>query len=46
MTLGLDDDRASDLHHKYYTEYGLALRGLVKHHEIGEVEPVHLLLLF
>lgn len=37
LTLGLDDERASELHHKYYTQYGLALRGLVKHHEIGKV---------
>jgi hypothetical protein len=37
LGLGLEEDRASELHHKYYTEYGLALRGLVRHHEIGEV---------
>ena len=36
MSLGLDEDKASELHHRYYTEYGLALRGLVRHHEIGE----------
>ena len=37
VSLGLEEERASELHHKYYTEYGLALRGLVRHHEIGEV---------
>lgn len=35
VSLGLEESRASELHHKYYTEYGLALRGLVRHHEIG-----------
>ncbi|KAL0949452.1 hypothetical protein HGRIS_009507 [Hohenbuehelia grisea] len=38
VTLGLDDDAASDLHHKYYTQYGLALRGLVRHHEIDPID--------
>lgn len=36
-TLGLDDEEASELHMKYYTQYGLALRGLVKHHDVGKV---------
>jgi hypothetical protein len=35
VTLGFDDDIASDLHHAYYTQYGLALRGLTRHHDIG-----------
>ncbi|KAI0702875.1 pyrimidine 5-nucleotidase [Cytidiella melzeri] len=38
VTLGLDEERASELHHKYYTEYGLALRGLVRHHEIDPLD--------
>jgi hypothetical protein len=33
--LGLDKDKASELHHTYYTQYGLALRGLTRHHDIG-----------
>ena len=37
LSLGLEEDRATELHHKYYTEYGLALRGLVRHHEFYEV---------
>ncbi|KAJ7283549.1 pyrimidine 5-nucleotidase [Mycena rebaudengoi] len=32
-TLGLDDSEASALHLKYYTQYGLALRGLILHHD-------------
>lgn len=35
LTLGMPDDEASELHHKYYKEYGLALRGLVRHHNVG-----------
>lgn len=35
VTLGLDEDEASELHHSYYTQYGLALRGLTRHHNIG-----------
>jgi hypothetical protein len=34
-SLGLDEDKARELHQKYYREYGLAIRGLVKHHDIG-----------
>jgi len=34
VTLGLDHDKASELHHRYYSQYGLALRGLVRHHDI------------
>ena len=36
LTLGLSDEEASDLHHKYYSQYGLALRGLTRHHNVGE----------
>lgn len=35
LTLGLNEDEASELHLKYYTQYGLALRGLTRHHDIG-----------
>jgi pyrimidine and pyridine-specific 5'-nucleotidase len=37
VTLGLSDDAAADLHLKYYTQYGLALRGLAQHHHIGKL---------
>jgi hypothetical protein len=37
VTLGLDDSEASRLHLQYYTQYGLALRGLTRHHEVGKV---------
>lgn len=33
--MGLEEEEASNLHLKYYTTYGLALRGLTKHHDIG-----------
>ncbi|EKM59208.1 uncharacterized protein PHACADRAFT_191528 [Phanerochaete carnosa HHB-10118-sp] len=38
LSLGLERNRATELHHKYYTEYGLALRGLVRHHEIDPLD--------
>ncbi|KAF9495396.1 pyrimidine 5-nucleotidase [Pleurotus eryngii] len=38
LTLGLDDDAASELHHRYYTQYGLALRGLTRHHQIDPID--------
>lgn len=40
--LGLGHDEASELHLKYYTQYGLALRGLTRHHDIGSghVTPI------
>ena len=34
--LGLSHEEARELHHHYYKTYGLALRGLVKHHDVGE----------
>ncbi|KAJ6598962.1 pyrimidine 5-nucleotidase [Mycena vulgaris] len=37
-TLGLDEDEASELHLKYYTQYGLALRGLILHHDVDPVD--------
>lgn len=33
--LGLDEDEAATLHRGYYTKYGLALRGLMRHHGVG-----------
>ncbi|KAI8921405.1 hypothetical protein PhCBS80983_g02388 [Powellomyces hirtus] len=32
--MGFPDEEATELHHRYYTEYGLAIRGLVKHHDV------------
>jgi hypothetical protein len=37
VSLGLGHEEASDLHLKYYTQYGLALRGLTRHHDVGIV---------
>ncbi|TBU32826.1 pyrimidine 5-nucleotidase [Dichomitus squalens] len=36
--LGLPDDEASKLHHRYYSQYGLAIRGLVRHHQIDPLD--------
>jgi len=36
--LGHSEEEASELHHRYYTQYGLALRGLVRHHEIDALD--------
>ncbi|SCW02914.1 LAFE_0F17062g1_1 [Lachancea fermentati] len=36
--LDLDDAEARRLHYKYYREYGLAIRGLVMHHDINALE--------
>ncbi|KAI0796719.1 pyrimidine 5-nucleotidase [Abortiporus biennis] len=38
VDLGWSDEEASELHHKYYTQYGLALRGLVKHHDVDPLD--------
>ncbi|KAJ6485155.1 pyrimidine 5-nucleotidase [Mycena vitilis] len=38
ITLGLDEVEASELHLKYYTQYGLALRGLILHHNVDPVD--------
>ncbi|KAJ7507919.1 pyrimidine 5-nucleotidase [Mycena galericulata] len=38
MTLGLGEDEASELHLHYYTQYGLALRGLILHHDVDPVD--------
>jgi len=39
VQLGLSHEEASELHHRYYKTYGLALRGLVMHHDVGEPIP-------
>ncbi|KAK9463395.1 HAD-like domain-containing protein [Lipomyces oligophaga] len=36
--LNLEFDEASYLHQKYYKDYGLAIEGLVRHHEIDPLE--------
>jgi len=38
VKLGLDDQEASELHLKYYTQYGLALAGLVRHHDVDPLD--------
>jgi len=38
LSLGLDRDEASNLHLKYYTTYGLALRGLIRHHSVDPLD--------
>lgn len=39
VKLGLDHEEASKLHLQYYTRYGLALRGLTRHHDVGNASP-------
>jgi pyrimidine 5'-nucleotidase len=34
--LQISDEDATKLHQEYYTSYGLALEGLVRHHKIGK----------
>lgn len=36
--LNLPEDEATRLHREYYTTYGLAIEGLVRHHEIDPLE--------
>jgi len=38
VSLGLSDEEASELHLRYYTQYGLALRGLRRHHSVDPLE--------
>ncbi|KAF5388122.1 hypothetical protein D9615_000489 [Tricholomella constricta] len=38
LKLGLTHDEASELHLRYYTQYGLALRGLTRHHDIDPLD--------
>ncbi|GAA6033797.1 hypothetical protein JCM8097_000346 [Rhodosporidiobolus ruineniae] len=35
---GLSEEEAAELHHHYYTEYGLAIRGLVRHHKVDPLD--------
>lgn len=36
--LGLPSDEAHELHQKYYKEYGLAIRGLIRHHSVDPLD--------
>ncbi|KAF8165262.1 Haloacid dehalogenase-like hydrolase-domain-containing protein [Crassisporium funariophilum] len=38
VNLGLGHEEASELHLKYYTQYGLALRGLTRHHDVDPID--------
>lgn len=38
MRLGLSNDEAEELHTRYYRDYGLAIRGLIKHHTIDALD--------
>jgi len=38
VSLGLSDEEASELHSRYYTQYGLALRGLRHHHGVDPLD--------
>jgi hypothetical protein len=35
VSLGFSDEEASELHLRYYTQYGLAVRGLRRHYGVG-----------
>lgn len=37
-SLGLENAEAEHLHQRYYKEYGLAIRGLVRHHTIDPLD--------
>ncbi|TFK75821.1 pyrimidine 5-nucleotidase [Pluteus cervinus] len=38
VSTGLSHEEASELHFRYYTQYGLALRGLTRHHDIDPLD--------
>ncbi|KAI9448155.1 pyrimidine 5-nucleotidase [Lactarius indigo] len=38
VSLGLSDEEAAGLHSQYYTQYGLALRGLQRHHDVDAID--------
>lgn len=38
ISLGMSEHEADELHMHYYKEYGLALRGLVRHHAIDPMD--------
>lgn len=35
VSLGISHKEASELHHNYCVQYGLALRGLTRHYDVG-----------
>ena len=37
-SLGLSETEASEMHLRYYKMYGLALRGLVRHHQVDPLD--------
>ncbi|KAG8711460.1 hypothetical protein FRC08_015860 [Ceratobasidium sp. 394] len=38
IDLNLEPDEARALHRRYYTEYGLSVRGLIQHHEVDPLD--------
>ncbi|TFK55962.1 pyrimidine 5-nucleotidase [Heliocybe sulcata] len=38
VSMGFSHEEASELHLKYYTQYGLALRGLTRHHDVDPLD--------
>ncbi|WAQ88606.1 hypothetical protein PtA15_10A25 [Puccinia triticina] len=38
LKLGLPLEQAQELHERYYKEYGLAIRGLIRHHSIDPLD--------
>lgn len=36
--MGLSHEEAAVLHHRYYSQYGLALRGLKRHHDVDVID--------
>ncbi|XP_006460266.1 hypothetical protein AGABI2DRAFT_192019 [Agaricus bisporus var. bisporus H97] len=38
VSLGLSHEEASTLHHRYYSQYGLALRGLKRYHDVDVLD--------
>lgn len=39
--LSLSKDEATELHQRYYKDYGLAIEGLVRHHKVDPLEYNH-----
>ena len=40
VDIGLSHEEATMLHLRYYSQYGLALRGLKRHHAVGNATSV------
>ncbi|KAF8607711.1 pyrimidine 5-nucleotidase [Ceratobasidium sp. AG-I] len=38
LDLNLEPEEAQALHRRYYTEYGLSVRGLIKHHDVDPLD--------